>query len=306
MVFVFFSILKCKTTRKDSRGSGGSSSIEDVYIFGGGGGSGSETPPAPTPCAITSCNPGYVLVNCECVCTTKTKAVIADNVYDTLNGHQEYEKPQINSPNISIVDPYILPLGIQFTDPYSSFNSTLYKITNTDGSVEYVYATEGTVSLTDWKNNFQQATGYAAKQYILSVANATLLAKWAAENHVTLSFTGHSLGGGLANANALATGLKATIYNPAGLSEGTINNDSRLDLANSSNVTAYVVRGEPVDAANRILDTPVRAGTINYIGTGNATTEQLVREFLFGPPGALYNQYELHSMEQVLLDINCN
>lgn len=33
---------------------------------------------------------------------------------------------------------------------------------------------------------------------------------------------------------------------------------------------------------------------------------QQVREFLFGPPGALYNQYELHSMGQVLLDINCN
>ena len=117
---------------------------------------------------------------------------------------------------------------------------------------------------------------------------------------------GYSLGGALANANALATGLPATIYNPAGLSEGTIDNDVRLDLANSSNVTAYVVRGEPVDAANGILDTPVRAGTINYIGTGNPSTEQQVREFLFGPPGTLYNQYELHSMGQVLLDINCN
>ena len=92
---------------------------------------------------------------------------------------------------------------------------------------------------------------------------------------------------------------------PAGLSEGTIDNLD-LDLANSGLVTAYVVRGEPVDAANGILETPVRAGTINYIGTGNATTEQQVREFLFGPPGALYNQYELHSMGQVLLDINCN
>lgn len=258
-------------------------------------------------CVVSCPNPRTILVDCECVCPKKTKAFIADKVYDTLNGGQEYGKPQINSPNISIVDPYILPLGIQFTDPNSSFNSTLYKITNTNGSVEYVYATEGTVSLTDWKNNIQQATGYAADQYAISVENALLLAQWAAENHFTLSFTGHSLGGALANANALATGLPATIYNPAGLSEGTIDNPSLgLNLANSSNVTAYVVRGEPVDAANGILDTPVRANTINYIGTGNVTTEQQVREFLFGPPGTLYNQYELHSMGQVLLDINCN
>lgn len=46
----------------------------------------------------------------------------------------------------------------------------------------------------------------------------------------TLSFTGHSLGGGLANANALGTGLPATIYNPAGLSDFTISNDPRLIL----------------------------------------------------------------------------
>jgi hypothetical protein len=31
-----------------------------------------------------------------------------------------------------------------------------------------------------------------------------------------------------------------------------------------------------------------------------------IRAIGVGPPGALYNQYELHSMGQVLLDINCN
>ena len=43
------------------------------------------------------------------------------------------------------------------------------------------------------------------------------------DNGYTLTFTGHSLGGSLANANALATGLPATIYNPAGLHDNTVN-----------------------------------------------------------------------------------
>jgi putative lipase involved disintegration of autophagic bodies len=46
----------------------------------------------------------------------------------------------------------------------------------------------------------------------------------------SLSFTGHSLGGGLANANALATGLPATIYNPAGLNDITVNPSCSLKV----------------------------------------------------------------------------
>lgn len=259
----------------------------------------------------TSCPAGYLL-NQSCGCEVVVpcgNGAIANSVYDTLNGMQTAQTTLPS--NIRIIPPSELPTAvsskINWTDPNSSFNSTLYRVDHGNGNIEFVYATEGTVSLEDWKNDFQQGLGYASEQYKMSVNNAVELANWANEQGFKLSFTGHSLGGGLANANALATGLPATIYNPAGLHDDTINNDTRLNLNNSKNVTAYVVRGEPVDIVNNyVAFTPVR-GTTNYIGSGiGAVSQYVLADFFAGPLGTAYTAYDLHSMSTVLSNLDCN
>lgn len=193
--------------------------------------------------------------------------------------------------------------NFKWSDPVTGFSSALYSVDHGNGNIELIYSTQGTnpLDLQDWINNSQQALGQVSAQYTQSVENAGILASWAANNGYTLSFTGHSLGGGLANANALATGLPATIYNPAGLSGGTISN---LNLNYSSNVTAYIVRGEPVDYLNNQLNTPVR-GTKIYIGPPQDTNS------LYGTLSnltilGLINTVQLHMMSTAISDLDCN
>ena len=58
-----------------------------------------------------------------------------------------------------------------------------------------------------------------------------------------LTFTGHSLGGGLATAAALATGKDAIVFDAAGLSQGTIDQND-LDVSLEGNVTNFNVVGD--------------------------------------------------------------
>ena len=160
-----------------------------------------------------------------------------------------------------------------------------------------------TLQFQDWLNNGQQATGYFAEQYRLSVANARELAKWASENHVSLSFTGHSLGGGLANANALATGLHATIFNPAGLHDNTINDPLlKLNLSHANMVDYYVNQGEIVDIANGIMGTPAR-GTRHDIGRDPLVTASIWYASTWA--GIAYSGY-LHTMGSLLDVFDCD
>ena len=108
----------------------------------------------------------------------------------------------------------------------------------------------------------------------------------------------------MANANALATGLKATLYNPAGLSQGTIDDSFlNLNMSNAGNVTAYVVSGEPVNILNGLLNTPIRAGTIKNIGEPitNYIAATVVTFGSFTPA-----EIKLHMMSTVEALIDCN
>lgn len=125
----------------------------------------------------------------------------------------------------------------------TGFLGALYKGTYND-KTEYIYATAGTdfTSLSDWQNKIQQITSGNSDQYSQSVG----IARTESEAHPGVSFTGDSLGGGLASANALAVEGKAVTFNAAGLSNATKDNP-RLGLSGkSANITAYVVQGEAV------------------------------------------------------------
>lgn len=96
----------------------------------------------------------------------------------------------------------------------------------------------------------------------------------------------------------------ATIYNPAGLNDNTIDR-LNLNLNNSNNVTAFIVRGEPVDYLNTQLNTPVRAEKINHIGPPQDTNS------LYGTLSnltiaGLISTAQLHMISNVISYLDCN
>jgi hypothetical protein len=106
----------------------------------------------------------------------------------------------------------------------------------------YVLANRGTEMLSprDWKANVLQGIGKPARQYDEAVAlGREVFDKL--EGRVT--FTGHSLGGGLASAQALATGAPAVTFNAAGLDEAIAERFANAD-GHQPKVAAYYVGGE--------------------------------------------------------------
>jgi|GEM_PF-145211 len=106
-------------------------------------------------------------------------------------------------------------------DGKSGFKSALYERRTASGTTEYVYATAGTdiTSGKDWLNNIGQIVGQS-KQYALSIRNADKISEDLGGKELT--FVGHSLGGGLAAANAYTTGRNALTFNAAWISPFTI------------------------------------------------------------------------------------
>jgi hypothetical protein len=96
------------------------------------------------------------------------------------------------------------------------------------GEDQYVLAFGGTDDVwagewDDWRNNVEQALGRYAPQYATAMRIADALVNATpgipAGHLVT---TGHSLGGGLASAASVVSGIHAYTYNAAGLSESTL------------------------------------------------------------------------------------
>ena len=158
-------------------------------------------------------------------------AEMADNVYDgkrELSGRWEKFDIEIE--------------GVVFNDEKSGFKSAMYRRVHDDGSYEYAYVTAGTEpgDSADWITDALQALGFNTAQYSQSVNNARLISN----EFSNLTFVGHSLGGGLASANALATGRNAITFNAAGLHSNTkkdqmLNKEAKID--------AFIVLGEAVD-----------------------------------------------------------
>jgi hypothetical protein len=63
-----------------------------------------------------------------------------------------------------------------------------------------------------------------------------------------VTFTGHSLGRGLASAAALETGYNAITFNALGISTKELQNLG-LNRVSQDNITAYIMKGEPLNDA---------------------------------------------------------
>ncbi|HDJ1437906.1 TPA: DUF2974 domain-containing protein [Serratia rubidaea] len=94
--------------------------------------------------------------------------------------------------------------------------------------------------LVDWQNNLGQGVNFHSPYYEKSVAIGDRLKKTSGN----VSIAGHSLGGGLASAAAIASGKPAWTFNAAGLNAGTVEKYGGMAIGDGSKIAAYRVQGE--------------------------------------------------------------
>ena len=125
----------------------------------------------------------------------------------------------------------------------NGFKSNLYERTSS-GITEYAYVTAGTQDITDIRQDALQLIGYSS-QYKESVDNAIMLNRQYANSELT--FVGHSLGGGLAAANALATDRNAITFNPAAITNKTKRNLHLPATISKGRIFNVVIQGEIIN-----------------------------------------------------------
>jgi len=135
-----------------------------------------------------------------------------------------------------------------------------YKLYENQETGDIVMAFRGSepLSLEDWAEDVEQAFGDSEQYEHAVIAARDLQSQLDAYNaeHGTdkqLSFTGHSLGGGLATAAALATGNEAIVFDAAGLSQGTIDKNN-LDVSHADKITNFNVEGDILSDHNKQQD----------------------------------------------------
>lgn len=140
-------------------------------------------------------------------------------------------------------------------DPSTGFRAAIYQ--NPQGQYVVAYAGTNPKEFADIKADAGQAFGLETKQYNQAIQLAKKAEVEFGEGNV--AFTGHSLGGGLASAAALATNASAVTFNSAGLSNETLRsldlnpNAARSDVADSGQVRRYVVESDPLTLAQQDL-----------------------------------------------------
>ena len=139
--------------------------------------------------------------------------------------------------------------GVHFENEETDFQSALYSRT-VDGKTEYTFATAGTASLQDAKEDATQLVGTSG-QYAISVKTAKDVVRNLPIG-AEVTFTGHSLGGGTASANALALRKYAITFNAAGLSSFTKDN-LKLASVKSTKIDAFAISGEAITTYQAII-----------------------------------------------------
>ena len=134
------------------------------------------------------------------------------------------------------------------TSSTSAFRARVY-VKGANESAEYVVAFRGTTNASDWQANLRQGVGLSSDHYTRALIIGRALAR---NPDVNVTITGHSLGGGLASAAAIASGRNASTFNAAGLSDATIGAADRIRTAagigRAAEVQAFYVRGEVLSA----------------------------------------------------------
>ena len=159
-----------------------------------------------------------------------------------------------------------------FDNKNTGLQSKLYERVKKDGSTEYTYATAGTdpTSVKDIGANVKQTVA-GSSQYTKYISNAKTISKSLGDAELT--FTGHSLGGGTASANAIATDKKALTFNASGLSIATkyvLGGLSGLFKSYDKSVTAFQMTSDPLSIVQDILPMASAVGNVKMISPGKS------------------------------------
>ncbi len=196
-------------------------------------------------------------------------AMMANDVYAADNPQTEqalaeagWHRLEPSADGASLVDAQgnQIPIDPTLLSTSEGFDAAIYQ--NDQG--QYVVAYRGT---DDWglspsgdaDDNALQGLGFESGQYRDAVALAEAAQRAFGDGNV--AFTGHSLGGGLASAASLATGVPGVTFNASGLSDQTLEslgfnpNAVRESAAESGQLRRYIVNGDPLNAAQQ--DVPI-------------------------------------------------
>ncbi|WP_456412292.1 Mbeg1-like protein [Thiolapillus sp.] len=178
----------------------------------------------------------------------------------------------------------------QLIDDESGFHAAVYKIEQ-QGTTSYVIAFRGTEDGKDWKTNADSLYALTDQEKLAGkLVNAVLDGK---RDQDSVSVTGHSLGGGLANFAGLLHNVPSIAFNAKGITNPEILAIRRaqpaVDVADQANklITNYQVDGEALTSAQR--HAPLIGGAAGTLlggpvlgGIGAVQTGKIVHE----APGA--------------------
>jgi hypothetical protein len=206
----------------------------------------------------------------------------------------------------------------------AGYFGALYHDTKT---ASYVFANRGTeggeAGISDWLANFSQTAGLREGQFGAAIDIALAL-KGNPEVGDNLTFTGHSLGGGIAAAQAMRVAGYAVTFNAENVSRGTIDRYGLNTEGSDQRVDAYYVNG---DVLSRVQDNGVLSlvapivatfpknviavANADWKGVGFATLSSATGQRFelpavdltgmpYGPAERLVNTVNLHFMDYVL------
>lgn len=180
----------------------------------------------------------------------KDLATVSADVYDD----PRMEKEGLKLPDYikKLTPKEIIKLGLdpEMFNTKNSMNAWLYKNEETG---QYILAYRGTEDLglrfwdavTDWATNVAQGLGIETPQY----EDAKNLARTIRRNEIignNFIITGQSLGGGLASAGGMITGVMTYTFDASGLNPKTVGYQNEFELAHAAykNIVAFDVKGE--------------------------------------------------------------
>ncbi len=170
------------------------------------------------------------LKDCESLLRTRDYAEVAECAYVDADCSTRFVEADLESLNLQIEDLH-----------EGSFHAEIFYDSDND---EYIVTFAGTdfTSPGDWISNIEQELGLSAFQYEKAVELATKLQTFNDGRNIT--YTGHSLGGGLATTAAAVSGANANVFNPAALDPDSAS-DLSIDIEVArENTQIYSVRGE--------------------------------------------------------------
>lgn len=195
--------------------------------------------------------------------------------------------------------------AVKVTSNESGLHAVQFK---NDKSGEHVLAFAGTAltltQLSDLTTDINQAMGLKAQQYEEAIQMAkTLKDDLGDDAESKLRFTGHSLGGGLASAAALVTGIKAETFNAAGVHKNTVARHGvepeMIDMLATDLINAYRVHwatGVVADPLSLIQSAADAAGKLSLTTGNTGKTIKIKLSWFPTPMSALHP----HGMQAVL------